>query len=111
MKVDPMKWLRLVAALIVFLAPNLHARGPWETLKDCVYIANPANDGDSFHVKAGEKEYIFRLYFVDAPEIGSANAPRLVEQAKYFGITVPQAIEIGRGPTHSCESNYQNPSA
>ena len=38
-----------------------------------------------------------RLYFVDAPEINAGNPTRLVEQAKYFGITVPQAIELGRG--------------
>ncbi len=40
----------------------------WIVLKDCRLIANPANDGDSFHMSAGENEYLFRLYFVDAPE-------------------------------------------
>jgi endonuclease YncB( thermonuclease family) len=68
----------------------------WIVLKDCRLIANPANDGDSFHVSAGEKEYLFRLYFVDAPETDEMTPRRLVEQAKYFGITVPQAIEVGR---------------
>ena len=65
-------------------------------LKDCRLIANPANDGDSFHVSAGDKEYLFRLYFVDAPETDAMVPGRLVEQAKYFGITVPQAIEVGQ---------------
>lgn len=65
-------------------------------LKDCRLIPNPANDGDSFHVSAGAKEYLFRLYFVDAPETDEMIPRRLVEQAKYFAITVPQAIEIGR---------------
>ena len=32
-------------------------------------MENPANDGDSFHVRAKEKEFIFRLYFVDTPEV------------------------------------------
>jgi DNA uptake protein ComE-like DNA-binding protein len=91
-----MKWLRLFAALGAFLVPNICARGPWVTLTDCRYVPDDSNDGDSFHVKARDKEYVFRLYFVDAPEISSVNAPRLVEQAKYFGITVPQAIELGR---------------
>jgi endonuclease YncB( thermonuclease family) len=68
----------------------------WIVLKDCRLISNPANDGDSFHVSAGEKEYLFRLYFVDAPETDAMTPGRLVEQAKYFGVTVPQAIEIGR---------------
>ena len=57
---------------------------------------NPANDGDSFHVSAGEKEYLFRLYLVDAPETDEMTPRRLIEQAKYFSITVPEAIEVGR---------------
>jgi len=65
-------------------------------LKDCRLIPNPANDGDSFHVSAGKKEYLFRLYFVDAPETDELTPRRLIEQAKYFNITVPQAIEVGR---------------
>jgi endonuclease YncB( thermonuclease family) len=79
-----------------FCLAELHASERWVTLENCVYIANPSNDGDSFHVKAADKEYIFRLYFVDAAEINAVNPPRLVEQAKYFGITVPQTIELGR---------------
>ena len=65
-------------------------------LKDCRLIPNPANDGDSFHVSAGEKEYLFRLYLVDAPETDEMTPRRLVDQAKYFNVTVPQAIEAGR---------------
>lgn len=65
-------------------------------LKGCWLIPNPANDGDSFHVSAGGKEYLFRLYLVDAPETDEMTPRRLVEQAKYFSITVPQAIEVGR---------------
>jgi endonuclease YncB( thermonuclease family)/predicted flap endonuclease-1-like 5' DNA nuclease len=68
----------------------------WIVLKDCRLIPNPANDADSFHVSAGEKEYLFRLYFVDAPETDAMTPGRLVEQAKYFAITVPQAIEVGQ---------------
>jgi endonuclease YncB( thermonuclease family) len=68
----------------------------WIVLENCRLIPNPANDGDSFHVSAGSTEYIFRLYMVDAPETDEMNPRRLVEQAKYFAITVPQAIEVGR---------------
>ena len=67
----------------------------WIVLKNCRLILNPANDGDSFHASAGAREYIFRLYMVDAPETDEMNPARLVEQAKYFAITVPQAIEVG----------------
>jgi len=68
----------------------------WIVLKNCRFIPNPANDGDSFHVSVGSKEYLFRLYFVDTPETDEMTPGRLVQQAKYFAITVPQAIEVGR---------------
>jgi DNA uptake protein ComE-like DNA-binding protein len=67
----------------------------WIVLENCRLILNPANDGDSFHVSADREEYIFRLYLVDAPETEGTEPGRLVEQAKYFEITVPQAIEVG----------------
>jgi competence ComEA-like helix-hairpin-helix protein len=67
----------------------------WIVLENCRFILNPADDGDSFHVSVGTKEYIFRLYMVDAPETDALTPGRLVEQAKYFEITVPQAIEVG----------------
>ena len=90
----------LIAVIVVWSASvDLHARDQskeWIVLKDCRLIPNPANDGDSFHVSAGEKEYLFRLYLVDAPETDEMTPRRLIEQAKYFSITVPQAIEVGR---------------
>ena len=70
--------------------------GDWITLENCRLVPNAANDGDSFHVNVNGKEYIFRLYLVDAPETDAVNPARLVEQAKYFAITVPQAIEVGQ---------------
>jgi competence protein ComEA len=90
--------VRRTALVVVFLCVaivNLGARGDWIVLENCRLILNPANDGDSFHVSAGKEEYIFRLYLVDAPETDGMEPGRLVEQAKHFGITVPQAIEVG----------------
>jgi endonuclease YncB( thermonuclease family)/predicted flap endonuclease-1-like 5' DNA nuclease len=81
----------------------------WIVLNDCRLIANPANDGDSFHVSAGKKEYLFRLYFVDAPETDEMTPRRLVEQAKYFGITVPQAIEVGRAAKEFTREKLSEP--
>jgi competence protein ComEA len=69
--------------------------GDWITLENCRLVPNVANDGDSFHVSVNGKEYIFRLYLVDAPETDAVNPGRLVEQAKHFGMTVPQVIEVG----------------
>jgi DNA uptake protein ComE-like DNA-binding protein len=67
----------------------------WITLDNCQLIPNKANDGDSFHVRANDTEYLVRLYFIDAPETASAVPARLIQQAEYFGVSVPQVIEIG----------------
>jgi len=86
-------------AVLWTAAVNGYARDgskEWIVLKDCRLIPNPANDGDSFHVSVGPNEYLFRLYFVDAPETDEMSPKRLIEQAKYFATTVPQAIEVGR---------------
>jgi endonuclease YncB( thermonuclease family) len=81
----------------------------WVVLKDCRLIANPANDGDSFHVNSGVKEYLFRLYFVDAPETDEMTPRRLVDQAKYFAITVPQAIEVGQAAKAFTQQKLSQP--
>jgi competence protein ComEA len=81
----------------------------WIVLKGCQLIANPANDGDSFHVSVGAKEYVFRLYFVDAPETDEMTPGRLVKQAKYFAITVPQAIEVGRAAKEFAREKLSDP--
>src|SRR5207253_6003799 len=87
----------LFVAVAIWLAiVDLGARGEdWITLENCRLVPSEANDGDSFHVRANDKEYIFRLYLVDTPETDAADPARLIEQAKYFGISVPQVIELG----------------
>ena len=103
----------MLTAIVVWSASvDLRARDQskdWIVLKDCRLIANPANDGDSFHVSAGEKEYLFRLYFVDAPETDEITPRRLVEQAKYLSITVPQAIEVGRAAKDFTQEKLSQP--
>jgi len=81
----------------------------WIVLKDCRLILNPANDGDSFHVSAGEKEYLFRIYLVDAPETDEMTPRRLIDQAKYFSITVPQAIDVGRAAKDFTQEKLSQP--
>jgi competence protein ComEA len=72
-----------------------HAREPWVVLKDCRIVRNESLDADSFHVSAAGKEYIFRLYFVDAPETDMSFADRVRDQAQYFGLTPEQTITLG----------------
>src|SRR5512132_2634089 len=88
----------IAVALLCTTAVSLRARDEskdWITLDNCQLVPNKANDGDSFHVRANDTEYLVRLYFVDAPETASVGPERLIEQAKYFGLSVPQVIEIG----------------
>ncbi len=70
-------------------------RGPWVVLPGCQLKPNDSNDADSFHVKSGRSEYIFRLYFADAPETDASFPERINEQAKYFGITPVQTVQLG----------------
>src|SRR6266496_6316420 len=84
-----------IAVAVSIATVGLDAQEEWTKLEHCQLVPNPGNDGDSFHVRANEKEYIFRLYLVDAPETDAADPARLIEQAKYFGISVPQVIELG----------------
>src|SRR2546423_12003420 len=90
-----MRYRILLTALICWAAVvSLNAQEDWIPLENCRLIPNPANDGDSFHISAAEKEYNLRLYLVDAPETDAAEPARLIDQAKYFEVSVPQTIEV-----------------
>lgn len=81
----------------------------WITLDNCELVPNKSNDGDSFHVRANETEYLVRLYFVDAPETASVGPERLIEQAEYFGVSVPQVIEIGLNAKKFVDAKLSEP--
>jgi DNA uptake protein ComE-like DNA-binding protein len=81
----------------------------WITLDNCQLIPNKANDGDSFHVRANDNEYLVRLYFVDAPETASVGPERLIEQAEYFGVSVPEVIEIGLNAKKFVDAKLSEP--
>lgn len=100
-------WIALLLATL--FAPASDGREPWTVLKNCEYLPNPSNDGDSFHVRADGKEYIFRLYFVDAPETDSSLGERLAVQAKYFGVTVPQVRDVGKEATKFTREQMAKP--
>ena len=62
------------------------APAKWETLNGCRLLTQDHRDGDSFHVKYGQQEFVFRLYFVDAPEVDNSFPERNREQCEYFGV-------------------------
>ena len=67
----------------------------WVTLSDCQYVDSKDNDGDSFRVHCGDKEFRARLYFVDAPETNLMYAERTREQSLHFGITLDETMKAG----------------
>ena len=99
-------------AILLAAADPTDAKGKekdWITLDHCQLVPNKANDGDSFHVRANDNEYLVRLYFVDAPETASIGPARLIEQAQYFGVSVPQVIEIGLNAREFVEAKLSEP--
>jgi endonuclease YncB( thermonuclease family) len=95
------KWVLLLSAslVITFCRLSVLADPPgegWQVLEDVSLVEHRNNDGDSFRVRWGEKVFVIRLYFVDAPEAKPTLRERVAEQAAYFGITSEQAVEMGR---------------
>src|SRR6266850_1417740 len=83
-----MKWVSVIVG--VALSARVFAVTELQKFTDVQWIENPSNDGDSFVVQAGERQLHLRLYFVDCPEsvaTTDADAKRVREQARYFGIT------------------------
>lgn len=69
---------------------------PYERLERVRFLNNASDDGDSFHVSAKNREFIFRLYFVDTPETDERFPERVKEQADYFGISPADAVKLGK---------------
>src|SRR5947207_15925180 len=88
------RWLLILILSGLATTPCL-ASAPWVTLQGCHYLIKRPNDGDSFHVSVTGHEYIFRLYFVDAPETRTDFRDRVEEQARYFDTTLDQLLKIG----------------
>ena len=98
---SPLRFFGFAAVLFALAAPaDALAAKKWREYTGCRVIPNASNDGDSFHVKAGNiksKTYLFRLYFVDTPESEKSLPERLKEQADYFGIANPMDIvKVGK---------------
>ncbi|MEP6686468.1 MAG: helix-hairpin-helix domain-containing protein [Verrucomicrobiota bacterium] len=103
------KSLVLAAASLWLGVATVHAHEPWMTLTDCRYVPNLSNDGDSFHARVGRKEYIFRLYFVDAAETDTGLSERTEEQAQYFGITDELTLKVGEAAKEFTRKKLQQP--
>ena len=86
----------LVAVVTGFHASDSTAKAKkWEKLAACQYVEDKNNDGDSFRVKCGEKDFVLRLYFVDAPETNLRDAERTRLQSEHFGVSLEETMKAG----------------
>src|SRR5947207_11920826 len=81
----------------------------WVKLTDCHYVDAPDNDGDSFRVRGGDKEFTARLYYVDAPETNLRQGDRTHEQSLYFGITLDETMKAGEKAKQRTKELLQKP--
>ncbi len=100
-----MKWFLPVIAFIQLVtieaAANADSSAPIHSrkfvrLNDCEFVSTEYADGDSFRVRTARGEFVFRLYYVDAPESDERFPDRNREQAQYFGITPAESVASGK---------------
>jgi len=84
-------------------------RKEWVRLTDCHYLEAKDNDGDSFRVHAGDKEFTARLYYVDAPETNLRQGDRTHDQSLYFGITLDETMKAGEKAKQRAKGLLQRP--
>jgi len=109
-------WLRPTRLVVLLLClacsaswGTTHKSKKWEMLTGCRYVASPSNDGDSFRVRCGDKEFILRLYFVDAPETNLTYPERTNEQAEYFGARLDQTMKAGKEAADLVRETLETP--
>lgn len=74
----------------------------YDRLDDCRLVEHRNNDGDSFMVRHGNREFELRLYYVDSAEKYLSDRyenqrERVGEQARDFGgITIDQTVGLGQ---------------
>jgi endonuclease YncB( thermonuclease family) len=100
-----------IALVLLAVSQPLFAgdKKEWVKLSDCHYIENPDNDGDSFHVHGGDKEFTARLYYVDAPETNLRQGDRTHDQSLHFGITLDETMKAGEKAKQRTKELLQKP--
>lgn len=95
----PLRIIATALAALLFFAATGQAQD-FVVFRDVTLIPSASNDGDSFHVTAGGRHLLVRLYFVDCPEttaLAKTDARRLSEQMAYFGLpNVVETVHFGK---------------
>ena len=80
---------KIILPVLLLAALTAHA-AELQRLDGATLVKSGVNDGDSFQITHDGKKQIIRLYYVDCPETRAttkADAQRLREQARYFGLS------------------------
>jgi len=82
-------------------APSSAPRPGWETLPNATWVPHRSHDGDSFHVRAGDRTFELRLYFVDCPESylsqeHASQRERVADQARALGLSLEDTVARGK---------------
>lgn len=103
--------IRLAVLMLVVTSSNVEAaeRKQWHQLTQCRYVDTKYNDGDSFRVNCGGREFVLRLYYVDAPETDLSNGVRVGEQRAHFGVTIEDILATGEKATKRVREILQEP--
>jgi len=83
-----------IVAIWLAATPCAVSAGKWYTYDGCRLSEDAFYDGDSFHAARNRSRYIFRLYFVDAPETDRSVPKRVREQAAYWGISEDDVLKL-----------------
>lgn len=85
----------------------------WEEVARCSFLPDEYHDGDNFHVTCGGTEFVFRLYFVDTPEIDvgkkdKVQRARVQEQQKHFRVSPAELSEYGEAARKFTSDQLKN---
>src|SRR5436190_1024972 len=101
----------VVLLLLVVLSSKTSAvdKKEWVKSTDCAYVDAKDNDGDSFRVRCGDREFTARFYYVDAPETNLSRGDRTHEQSLHFGITLDETMKAGEKAKQRTKELLQKP--
>ena len=101
--------IALLLSVVLSFSAGAADRKEWEQHSHCRYIEQKYNDGDSFRVSCGVREYVLRLYYVDAPESNMSSAARVGEQREYFQVAIENVLSTGEAATTRVRELLQQP--